>query len=67
MSRELPRTVDEAIDLYLRERAKKPSMLPISDRYEVLRWFFDAGKASGLHNAVKHLGSHVGKRTRTAR
>jgi len=55
MSATLPRTVDEAIDLYLRERARNSSMPSISDRYEVLRWFFDKGKMAGLQDAVKHI------------
>ncbi len=64
MSQTLPRTVDEAIDLYLRERSRNASMPAISDRYEVLRWFFDKGKASGLHDATTHLGPHVRRNQR---
>lgn len=33
VSTQHPRTAEEAIELYLRERALDPSMLPISDRH----------------------------------
>lgn len=55
MSQQLPRTVEEAIELYLRERARDSAMLPISDRHEVLRWFFDKGKMAGIQDATKHI------------
>lgn len=51
MSTQRPRAVEEAIGLYLRERALDPSMLPISDRHDVLRWFFEKGKAAGERDA----------------
>jgi hypothetical protein len=53
VSTQHPRTVKEAIELYLRERALDPSMLPISDRHDVLRWFFEKGKAAGVRLAAK--------------
>ena len=55
MSAQLPRTVEEAIDLYLRERFVDTRMLPITDRVDVLRWFFDHGKMAGIQDAVKHM------------
>lgn len=71
MSQTLPRTVEEAIDLYLKERATHPEMLPISGRHEVLRWFFDHGKMAGIQDAVKHIAlpttAQQAARTRAAR